>query len=98
MITFSLQDLQYKTSLNLSNAFPHRLLLDPYKARIFCATKEGTLLFIDISEELPKAQCLMPVAMRPIAQAASNSVKSMELDTERNLLLLVMRNSDILVL
>ena len=74
-----------------------QLLLDCKRDRIYCSTREGNLLFIDIKEPMPKVVFYLPVALRVLDFKASNAVKSIHHDQDRNMLLLAMKNSDILV-
>lgn len=83
-------------TLNYSNCKISKLLVDREQPRLFATAREGLLLFYDTSNDELSLTFSMRVVLRP--QKDKDFVRQMELDSLKNLLLLTMRNNDILVI
>ena len=94
---YCLSALTTLNTLNYSNCRVSRLLVDREQPRLFATAKEGLLLFYDAArnDELSLAFS-MRVVLKPYKD--KDFIRQIEHDTLKNLLLLTMRNNDILVI
>ncbi len=87
--------------IKCSNANPNRILIynkdsNKYR-RMYVTTKQGLLLFFDIANVYqPVLIYSMKVVLRP--DSGINFVKQINMDTDRNILVLGLKNSDVLVI
>jgi hypothetical protein len=93
---FSIESWKSIGSLKCSNANVGKLLIDSEENRLYCSAKEGLLLFFDIKTQLPRLCYTMRLVKVP--ELGRNYVKSMDLDKEKKLLVLRMKNSDVLLI
>jgi len=90
-------DLATKKSLGhikISNGQPNALVLDDHLQRLYCATKEGILLTLDVSGHQITMITYMQLAAQP-SPKCENFVKEMNLDTTKNILVCRMKSSRI---
>ncbi len=82
--------------IKCSNARVGKLLINLKDQRLYCSTKEGLLLFFDISKLLPRPCHIMKLVKTP--ELERNYVKQMEFDAEKNFIVVRMKNSDVILI
>jgi hypothetical protein len=82
-------------TIKCDNFSVSKILVDQIGGRLLAATREGCLLFFDINGVIQLIY-QMRVVLKP--DLNKNFVKQIELDSIRNLLLLKLKNNDVLVI
>ena len=82
--------------IKTSNARVNRLAIDSDLQRLYATTTSGIFLSFDISAIGPQLVNSMKLVLRP--ELGNNYVKQMDLDTNKNIIVVRLKNSDILVL
>lgn len=67
-----------------------------YAKRLFCATRQGMLLFCDIQSEQPKVIHSMKMVLQP--SQGTNYIKQIEIDLDKNILVVRLKSSSIIVI
>lgn len=93
---FSLIDLIECGTIKCDNFCVSKILVDQLGGRLLAATREGCLLFFDITAGMIQLIYQMRVVLKP--DLNKNFVKQIELDSIKNLLLLKLKNNDVLVI
>lgn len=81
--------------IKTSNARVRCLAIDSDLQRLYAATTTGIFLVFDITTIEPQLVNSMKLVLRP--ELGNNYVKQMDLDTKKNILVVRLKNSDILV-
>ena len=85
----------FAENLKCSNASIDRILVDQKSKLLYCSTKEGLLLFVDISKKQPVVCHSLKLVKVP--ETGRNFIKQMDHDILRHLLVLRMKNSDMIL-
>ena len=85
----------FAENLKCSNAIIDKILVDQKSKLLYCSTKEGLLLFIDISKKQPVLCHSLKLVKVP--ETGRNYIKQMDHDILRHLLVLRMKNSDMIL-
>ena len=81
-----LKKQSYYNHLKMSNSQPSELSIDEEANRLYCATREGLLLILDISsKDHPVLVHMMKMVINP-SNLGTNFIKQMHFDIERHLL------------
>ena len=87
---------QLADSFKPANCTVISMTLDCYSQRLYCATREGMLLFFNISDIIPilvhSMRLIMPQSL------GSNYIKTIEFDIDKNILLLRMKSHSIIII
>jgi len=67
-----------------------------YARRLFCATRQGMLLFCDISTEQPQVIHSMKMVLQK--SVGTNYIKQIEIDLDKKILVLRLKSSSIIVI
>ena len=81
--------------MQIDNFTITKLCIDDTLSRLYVAAKEGVLLIYDVSGKVPQFALLMKVVRSPDPKS-KNYIKQMQIDASRRLLVLRMKNSDML--
>jgi len=82
--------------LKASNARFNRMVVDGEMQRLYATTRQGLFLIFDISAVTPLMIHSIKLVVRP--DLCSNFAKQIDLDVNKNIVVVKMKNSDVLVI